>query len=77
LGIGKTRFFAFINAYRHSPYEFSVQYQRKAKTRAIPQVVEDSILKELQIERTMIENPDIPLRQYNYRYFRDLLETKY
>ena len=77
LGIGKTRFFALIHAYRNSPHEFSVQYQRKTKTRTIPQAVEDSIIKELQIERTMIENPDIPLRQYNYSYIRDLLETKY
>jgi hypothetical protein len=44
LGIGKMRFFALINAYRNSPHEFSVQYQRKTKTRKIPQAVEDSIL---------------------------------
>ena len=77
LGIGKTRFFALIHAYRNSPHEFSVQYQRKTKSRTIPQAVEDSMLKELQIEKTMIENPDIPLRQYNYSYIRDLLGTKY
>jgi len=73
LGIGKTRFFALVNAYRHNPLEFSIQYERNTKTRTIPQVVEDNILKELQIERTMIENPDIPVRHYNYSYVRDLL----
>jgi hypothetical protein len=73
LGIGKTRFFALIHAYRHNPHEFSVQYQRKSKTRTIPQAVEDNILKELQIEKNMIENPDIPVRYYNYSYIRDLL----
>ena len=73
LGIGKTRFFALVNAYRHSPHEFSIQYERNTKTRTIPQVVEDNILRELQIERTMIEDPDIPLRHYNYSYIRDLL----
>jgi hypothetical protein len=77
LGIGKTRFFALIHAYRHNPHEFSVQYQRKSKTRTIPQAVEDNILKELQIEKNMIENPDIPVRYYNYSYIRDLLETTY
>jgi hypothetical protein len=35
LGIGKTRFFALINAYRHSPHEFSIQYKRSTKTRNI------------------------------------------
>ena len=73
LGIGKTRFFALINAYRHSPHEFSIHYKRNTKTRTIPQAVEDNILRELQIEKNMIENPDIPLRHYNYSYIRDLL----
>jgi len=77
LGIGKTRFFALIHAYRHNPDEFSVQYQRKSKTRTIPQAVEANIFKELQIEKHMIENPDIPVRYYNYSYIRDLLETTY
>jgi len=73
LGIGKTRFFALVHAYRNSPHEFSVQYRRSTRTRAIPQAVEDNILKELQIEQDMIANPDIPLRHYNYSYIRDLL----
>lgn len=73
LGIGKTRFFALINAYRHSPHEFSIHYKRNTKTRTIPQAVEDNILRELQIEKNMIDNPDIPVRHYNYSYIRDLL----
>jgi hypothetical protein len=77
LGVGKTRFFALIHAYRHNPHEFSVQYQRKSKTRVIPQAVEDTILRELEIEKDMIANPDIPIRYYNYSYIRDLLETTY
>ncbi len=31
LGIGKTRFFALINAHRHSPHEFSIHYKRNIK----------------------------------------------
>jgi hypothetical protein len=73
LGIGKTRFFALVNAYRRSTHEFSILYKRTTKTRTIPQAVEDNILRELQTEKNMIENPDIPLRQYNYSYIRDLL----
>jgi len=77
LGIGKTRFFALVNAYRHGPHEFSVQYRRSTQTRAIPQAIEANILKELQIEKDMIEHPDIPVRHYNYSYIRDLLVSKY
>jgi hypothetical protein len=73
LGIGKTRFFALVNAYRQNPHEFSILYKRSTNTRTIPQAIEDNILRELQIERTMIENPDIPVRHYNYSYVRDLL----
>jgi len=77
LGIGKTRFFALINAYRDNPHEFSIQYKRNTKTRRICEGIEQSILRELQIEKDMIEHPDIPVRHYNYSYVRDLLETTY
>jgi len=77
LGIGKTRFFALIKAYHHNPNEFSIHYGRHTKTRKIPQEVERNILRELHIEKHLIEDKDVPLRQYNYSYIRDLLETKY
>jgi len=77
LGIGKTRFFSLIKAYRQNPDEFSIQYTRNSKTRKISQDIEDSIVKELQIEKKLIENKDIPLRRYNYNYVKDLLEIKY
>jgi hypothetical protein len=77
LGIGKTRFFALIKAYRHNPYEFSVHYERATNPRTIPQEVEANILRELHIEKHLIEDKDVPLRHYNYSYITDLLETKY
>jgi len=77
LGIGKTRFFALIKACRQNPDEFSIQYTRTGKTRKISQDIEDNIIKELQIEKMLIENKDIPLKRYNYSYVKDLLETEY
>ena len=77
LGIGKTRFFALLRDYHKDPSEFSIQYTRNAKTRQIPQAVEDNIIKELQVEKNMIQNIEIPLRHYNYSYIRDLLKEKY
>jgi len=77
LGIGKTRFFALIKEYRKDPNKFSIQYTRKTKTRKISESIEYNIIKELQIEKDMIENIEIPLRYYNYSYVKDLLETKY
>lgn len=47
LGIGKTRFFALVKEYRKNPVSFSVQYNRKIKTRGISKKIEKNILKEL------------------------------
>ncbi len=77
LGINKTRFFALIKAYRDNPFAFSIQYVRKGKTRAIPQAVEANILKELAIEKKLIEDKDIPVRSYNYSYIKDRLQKEY
>ena len=77
LGIGKTRFFALIKEYRKNPKEFSIQYTRKTKTRKISESIEHNIIKELRIEKDMIENIEIPLRYYNYSYIRNLLEERY
>jgi len=77
LGIGKTRFFALIKEYRKDPNNFSIQYTRNTKTRKISESIEYNIIKELRIEKDMIENIEIPLRYYNYSYVKDLLETKY
>lgn len=77
IGINKTRFFALAKAYRDNPSEFSVQYIRKGKSRAIPEAVESNILKELSIEKRLIENKDVPLRCYNYSYIKDRLQREY
>lgn len=77
LGIGKTRFFALIKACRQNPDEFSIQYTRSSTTRKISQDIEDNIIKELQIEKNLIENKEVPLRRYNYSYVKYFLEEKY
>jgi len=77
LCIGKTRLFALIKEYRKDPNNFSIQYTRNTKTRKISESIEHNIIEELQIEKDMIQDKDIPLRYYNYSYVKDLLETKY
>ena len=77
LGIKRSRFFVLLKQYKECPNKFSIQYLRNTKTRIIPQAVEDNIIRELQIEKKLIQDKDIPLRYYNYSYVKDLLETKY
>lgn len=77
LGINKTRFFALVKGYRADASSFSIQYVREKKTRSISKGVEKNILKELSIERELIEDKDVPIRSYNYSYIKDRLEQDY
>lgn len=77
MGIKKRRFFALLKEYRSDPNSFSIQYSRKTKTRSIDPAIEDNILKELKIEKTLIQDKDVPLRSYNYSYIKDRLETEF
>ena len=77
LGIKKRRFFVLIKNYRENPEAFSIQYTRKSKTRSIPQSAERNIIKELTLEKKLIEDSNVPLRSYNYSYIKDRLEKKY
>lgn len=75
LGIGKTRFFALVKAYRQDPLMFSIEYTRKNATNKIAFEVEENIMAELAVEKNLITDPGIPLRSYNYSYIRDRLDS--
>lgn len=77
LGIGKTRFFALVKAYRQDPLVFSIEYTRKNATNKVPLEVEENILAELAVEKKLITDPEIPLRSYNYSYIKDRLNLIY
>src|SRR5258708_572919 len=68
--IAKARFFALIQSYRQDPQKFSIQYQRQARPN-ISKETEKSILKELLIEKRLIQNKEIPLKCYNYSYIKE------
>jgi hypothetical protein len=76
LGIKRRRFFELLKKYKENPQTFSVKYQR-AQPKLIGQEIEDNILRELAIEKAIIEDADNPLKSYNYSYIKDLLQTKY
>lgn len=77
LGIKKTRFFALIKRYHTDPDNFSIQHTRKSKTRGIAKSAEKNILKELFIEKKLIQDKAVPIRSYNYSYIKDRLEKEY
>jgi len=65
LGIGKRRFFLLLKRYRENPQRFTIQYQRTMPPRTILPEIEQNILKELTIEKKIIQDPEIPLKSYN------------
>lgn len=50
---------------------------RRRKTRHIPQGVEQNIIKELTIDKKLIENEKVPLKRYNYSLVKTRLEKEY
>jgi len=77
LGVKKSRFFMLLKEYRKNPQCFTIQYQRNTPPRIISPEIEHNILKELSIEKKVIENKETPLTSYNYSYIRDRLQGEY
>jgi hypothetical protein len=72
LGIGRSRFFALLNEYRHDPDRFSITYERRSRPR-LPVRVEAEIEKELMLEKNLIDDSTLPISSYNYAAIRDRL----
>jgi hypothetical protein len=75
LQISKTRFFAMLKEYRHDPTNFSIAYRRATPAR-LPAETEAAIKAELLAEKDLIEDPELPITDYNYPAMRDRLKTK-
>jgi hypothetical protein len=76
LRIRERRFFDLLKKYKEDPQNFTIQYQRVSNPK-ISKELEKTIVKELKKEQKIIQNPEVPLRTYNYSYIRDLLADKY
>jgi len=75
LGIGKTRFFSLVKAYRQDPVNFSLVYRRYTPAR-LPVEVEEQISYELLREKELVDDPRLPISGYNYSALRDRLKRK-
>ncbi len=75
LGIGKTRFFKLLSNYMEFSDDFRIEYQRTSKPRISPDI-EAKIIFELQREKQLIDNPQIPITSYNYTAVRDRLRKQ-
>jgi len=76
LGIGQTRFFALIKAYRDNPGSFNICYNRSNPTRYLNQKVEKRIIQELTASQKLIDEKNVPIWRYNYSFIRQTLREK-
>ena len=72
LGIEKTRFFALLKQYRNSREGFSLAYRRKA-SRRLSKTLEAEMERVLKEEKQLIDDPTLPIKDYNYSAIRDRL----
>ena len=75
LGIAKTRFFALLKDYRRDPQSFSIAYHRTTSTR-LPALLEAEIEQALLQDKQLVDDPDLPISDYNYSALRDRLANK-
>jgi len=75
LQINKTRFFAILKTYRRDPESFSIAYERETPAR-LSEEVERAIAEELLREKALVENPELPISNYNYLAMRDRLKKR-
>ena len=75
LEIGKSRFFVLLKKYRKTPDTFTVSYHRHTPKK-LTHAAEQAIIQGLQFDKTLIENPNIPIGWYNYSALRDRLWEK-
>src|SRR4030043_1121087 len=71
LGIKKRRFFVILKQYKENPQDFTVQYRRPKAPRTISPVIEQTILKELSIDKKIIQSelPRSNLRGINNKNY--------
>jgi len=75
MGVGKTRFFALLKEYRHDPKTFLIEYKRSTPRR-LSEEAEQQIAEELEREKQLVEDPQLPITSYNYTALRDRLQKK-
>lgn len=77
LGISRSRFFEILKNYRENKNAFSIKYTRSKFNNKITSEVEDDILAELYIEKSLIDDKLNPVKYYNYSYIKDRLLSRY
>ncbi len=77
LGIKRRKFFILVKSYKNNPDTFSIQHKGTSHNK-ISIECEKVILDELKKEKELIiDNKEIPTKNYNYTYLRDQIYKNY
>lgn len=78
LSVKRARFFKILTRYKNSSETFTLKTKRnQSSKRKISEKSEKAIITELEKEKSLINNKDMPIRFYNYTAVRDDLVEKY
>jgi hypothetical protein len=76
LGVRESRFFELLRLFRKSPSRFTVSYGRKCANRQLPPSIMTRVRRELEVDKRLIQNPNMPIMFYNYASIRDAVEEQ-
>jgi hypothetical protein len=77
LELKKSQFFDLVSRYKNNANEFSIDYRRTTSNNKLTEEAEQKILEELEGDKALIDNKDIPVRSYNYTTIKETLEEKH
>ncbi len=76
LELKRSQFFEWVKRFKRDA-RFSAGYSRKTPNYRISSEIEEHVLDELRIEKSLIDDPSMPVRFYNYSFVRDQIMKKY
>jgi transposase len=78
LQIGRSRFFTLFQKYKKNPADFTVRYRRSSPApNRCDRETDAAVFAELERQKTLIKNPNLPIHYYHYREARDAVRTEH
>ena len=77
LGVKRSRFFDLARAFKDKKRAFVIARNESDRKTRISQDVETHIKEELEKDKKLIDNKDVPIRSYNYSALRDTLQERH
>jgi hypothetical protein len=77
LGLKRSRFFDLARAFQKDKQTFTIVRDEGARKTRLSKEAETHITDELEEEKKLIDNTDVPIRSYNYSAVRDALKEKH